>query len=105
MKKAIIYVRGNNKEMQEIICRVYASDKGYKVLYVTSNIDDVNLCDVLLVTNPSRIIREQLEYIKIVNRLKEKNIEIINVSGQDDALDSITLAAELFKESQVRQIK
>ena len=76
MKKAIIYVRGNKEEMQEIICRLYASDKNYKVLYITNNIDDVNLCDTMIISNPSRISRNQLEYYEVINNFKKKNITV-----------------------------
>lgn len=99
--KAIIYVRGNNKETQELLCRIYAFDKGYKVLYVTQCIEDVNLCDILLVTSPSRISREQIDYIQVSNDLKEKGIEIVNVANQDDAHKSVSLVIELFKESKI----
>ncbi len=97
MKKAIIYVRGEKEKMQEIFCRLYASDKGYKVLYTTTNIEDVNLCDVLLVTNPSRISRNRLEYEEIVNKLKAKNIEVESAVHHDNAVDNISLAMDLMK--------
>lgn len=74
--EAVIYVRGHNKEFQEMMCRLYASDRGYKVAYVTEHLEDVNLCDVLLVTNPSRIGRDQLEHYKIVKEFEEKGIKI-----------------------------
>lgn len=97
MKKAVIYVRGNKTKMQEIFCRLYASDKGYKILYATSNIDDVNLCDVMLISNPSRISRDRLEYEKIVNNLKVRNIEVVSVSSQDNVEDTLWLTQELMK--------
>ncbi len=97
MKKAIIYVRGNKEKMQEIFCRLYASDKGYKVIYVTTNIEDVNLCDVLLVANPSRISRNQLEYEEIVNTMKKKGITIESVAHHDNAVDNLTLTWDLMQ--------
>ena len=97
MKKAIIYVRGNKTKMQEIFCRVYASDKGYKVVYVTSHIEDVNLCDVMLISNPSRISRNHLEYEKIVKKLKSKGIEVESVSTQDNVENTLWLTNELMK--------
>lgn len=97
--KVIIYVQGNKQEFQELLCRVYAANKGYKVLYVTRNIEDVNLCDVLLVTNDSIISSEQIEHINNSNKLRKKDIEIVSISSQDDALESMFFAVELFKES------
>ena len=97
MKKAVIYVRGHKQEMQEIFCRLYASDKGYKVLYVTSNIEDVNLCDVMIVTNVSRISRDHLEYQEIVNKLERKGIAVEYAIDHDNAVDNISLAMDLLK--------
>lgn len=96
MKKAVIYVRGQKEKMQEIFCRLYASDKGYKITYVTNNIDDVNLCDIMLVANPSRISRNRLEYEKIVNELKGRGITIESAVHHDNANDNYSLTRDLF---------
>ena len=84
MKKAIIYVRDNNKEMQEVRCRLYASHKGYKVLFVTSDLNDVNNCDILLVANHSRISRDQAEYSQVLNDLRNKSIAFESVIDRQD---------------------
>ena len=97
MKKAVIYVRGHNKEMQEVLCRVYASDKGYKVVYATSNIDDVNLCDILLVANLSRISRDKFRYYEILDNLKAKGIKVESVENQNNSSDFISLTRALMK--------
>lgn len=96
MKKAVIYVRGNKVKMQEVFCRLYASDKGYKITYVTSNLEDVNLCDVLLVTNPSRISRDQLEYETIVNELKGRGIKVESAIHHDNAADNYLFTREMM---------
>ena len=97
MKKAIIYVRGNKEKMQEIICRLYASEKGYKILYATTNMDDVNLCDVLLISNPSRISRNHVEYEEIVLKLKKRGIQVESVANQDNDFESMSLTMDLMK--------
>ena len=81
MKKAIIYVRGHNQETQEMFCRVYAADKGYKILFVTTDINTVAGCDILLVANHSRISRNRIEYQIIVNKLKKNGIEFESISN------------------------
>ena len=96
MKKAVIYVRGHKEKMQEIFCRLYASDKGYKITYVTTDIDDVNLCDILLITNPSRISRNQLEYETIVKELKDRGITVESAVHHDNANDNYSLTRDLF---------
>lgn len=97
MKKAVIYVRGQKEKMQEIFCRLYASDKGYKIIYVTNNIDDVNLCDIMLVSNPSRISRNNLEYVRIVSKLKDRGITVESVAHHENAVDNYSLARDLFE--------
>ena len=94
---AVIYVRGNNEELQEMVCRIYAIDQGYKVLYATRHLEEVNLCDVLLVTSPSRISRNQYKYHESMNRLKKKEITVISVTSQDNVDESISFAIDLFK--------
>ena len=83
-KKAIIYVRGRNKEMQEVRCRLYAAQKEYKILFVTTDLKNVNNCDVLLVSNSSRISRDKFEYYKVLNELKDKHIVLESVTGQSE---------------------
>lgn len=96
MKNAVIYVRGHKEKMQEIFCRLYASDKGYKITYVTNNIDDVNLCDIMLVANPSRISRNQLEYETIVKELKDIGITVESAVHHENAFDNYSLTRDLF---------
>lgn len=96
-KTAIVYVRGNNEELQEMVCRIYAIDQGYKVLRTTRNLQEVDKCDFLLVTSPSRISRNQHKYHESMNRLKEKDITVISVTSQDSVDDSISFAIDLFK--------
>lgn len=94
---AVIYVRGNNEEFQEMMCRLCAADKGYKVLYATKHFKDVDLCDVLLVTDPTRISRNELEYHRIVREFGEKGIRI-EYAVDTGNIDNITLLMkEMFK--------
>ena len=66
-----------------------AVDKDYSVLYVTRNLEDVNLCDILLVADPSRISRNQKEYVKIVKGLKARGIEVESVAKGDSDIHNI----------------
>lgn len=88
----VIYVRGNNEAMQEIICKLYAVDNDYRVLYATRNIEDVNLCDVVLVADPSRISRDRMEYTKIVKNLKARGIRVESVAKGDSDIHGIFTA-------------
>lgn len=95
--EAVIYVRGSNKEFQEAACRTYALDNNYKVLYTTQHIEDVNLCDVLLIVDPTRISRDTIEYYEVVNKLKEKDIKVVSIANQRDIEESEVLAEKLYK--------
>lgn len=88
--KAVIYVRGNNKEFQEMMCRLYAIEKGYEVAYVTRHLEDVNLCDVLLVASPSRISRDKDEYYKVVKEFDKRGIKVENAIDADNVNDNIS---------------
>lgn len=100
--EAVIYVRGNNEEFQEMMCRLYAIDKNYKVLYTTRNIEDVNLCDVLLVANATRISRDKFKYYEVVKQLKKKGIEVESAIETDESSEYISL---LMREMFNKKIK
>lgn len=94
---AVIYVRGHNQEKQETFCREYATDKGYEVLFVTTDIEAVNGCDMLLIANCSRISRNRIECQIILNKLKKKGIEVVSVSSQDNVEETLWFTSELMK--------
>ena len=95
-ERAVIYVRGENEAAQELKCRVYAADKGYEVVYVTRYIEDVKLCDVLLVANFSRISRKQMEFTKTYKLFKAKGIRIESATGKSNISD-LFLAKDIYK--------
>ena len=95
-ERAIIYVRGENEATQEMKCRAYATDKGYEVLYVTRHIEDVNLCDVLLVANLSRISRKQMTFTKTYKLFKARGIRIESATGTND-IDKMFTAEDIYK--------
>lgn len=93
---AVIYVRGENEEMQELQCRAYANNKGYDVAYVTRHIEDVNLCDVLLVSNFSRISRKRMEFVKNYKLFKSRGIKIESATGKND-INHMFSARDIYK--------
>ena len=88
-ERAVIYVRGENEEVQELKCRAYAADKGYEVSYVTRHIEDVKFCDVLLVANFSRISRKQIEFVKTYKLFKARGIRVESINGRIAGDDDI----------------
>ena len=83
--------------MQEIFCKVYAADNDYKVLFVTTDIEAVQNCDVLLVANRSRISRNRIECQIILNKLKKKGIEVISVSNQEKVDEHLSFTMDLLR--------
>lgn len=94
-ERAVIYVRGENEAAQELKCRAYAKDKGYEVSFVTRYIEDVKLCDVLLVANFSRISRKQMEFVRNYKYFKARGIRIESVSGSE--VGSMFSAEDIYK--------
>lgn len=93
---AVIYVRGNKKEMQEMFCTLCAVERGYKVAFATDNLDNVKDCDILVVTNPSRISRNETEYHEIVNAFKEKGVEVEFAVDNENLIENLELAKEFL---------
>ena len=102
--EVVIYVRGNNEAMQEIMCKLYAVNNDYRVLYVTRNLDDVKNCDILLVANLSRISRNRMEYEKIVKELKKRDIEVESVAKGED-IYNIFSAKDIYKSLDTLEVK
>lgn len=95
-ERAVIYVRGENEAAQEMKCRAYAAEKGYEVLYVTRHIEDVNLCDVLLVANFSRISRKQMTFVKTYKLFKARGTRIESATGRNDISEMFS-AKDIYK--------
>lgn len=94
-ERAVIYVRGVNEAEQEMKCRAYANEKGYEVVYATRHIEDVKLCDVLIVANFSRISRKQMEFAKTFKYFKARGIRIESVSGHE--VGSMFSAEDIYR--------
>ena len=94
-ERAAIYVRGENEAAQELKCRAYANERGYEVSYVTRHIEDVKLCDVLLVANFSRISRKQIAFVKTYKYFKARGIRIESASGHE--IGSMFSAEDIYK--------
>ena len=94
---AVIYVRGDNKEMQEMLCMLCSTERGYRVSITTDNLDDVECCDVLLAANTSRISRDRFEYNKIVNEFKAKGIKVEFAVEQENWASNFELVKYLLK--------
>lgn len=91
-----IYVRGEDEAAQEMKCRAYAAEKGYEIAYVTRYIEDVKLCDVLLVADFSKISRKQIEFIRTYRYFKARGIRIESATGTNN-IDKMFSAKDIHK--------
>lgn len=94
-ERAVIYVRGVDEAAQEMKCRAYAKEKGYEVVFVTRYIEDVKLCDVLLVANFSRMSRKQMEFVKTYKLFKARGVRIESVSSHE--VGSLFSAEDIYR--------
>lgn len=74
--RTVIYVRGQDEGIQEMMCRLYANDKQYDVVNVVKNLEEVKDCDILLVSHVSRISRDYIKYLQAVGDLRDRGIKI-----------------------------
>ena len=97
--RAVIYVRGQNEGIQEVMCRLYAEDKKYDVIKVVKDLDDVYDCDVLLVSHVSKVNRNYVKYLQIANALRSRGVEIesaLNAKDKKDKMKNMELT-EILK--------
>lgn len=103
-KKAVIYVRGENKIQQEMFCYFYAYKNDIDVLFVANDIDEVTDCEecnMVLVANASRISRNAIEYHQIVNALMVRGIEVVSTISQENVEMFIDLVREGWKKGEI----
>lgn len=85
MKKAIIFVRGNEAEEQKKACLKYASENGYNVIETTDNLRNALLKSkeykTLIVSDVTRITRKAREYYIIVRDFEKSGINIVAVNA------------------------
>ena len=98
--KAIIYVRGDDKAQQEMICYFYAYRHNLDVLFVTDDIEqvvDCEECNMVLVRDASRISRKSTEYYQIVKALKKRGIEVVTTMTPKNVEFIVNLLEEDLK--------
>lgn len=101
-KTAMIYIKDNNdKAAQKFFCLAYCLDNEYEVLSTTSNIDEVDGCDVMVVASPEMISRDRIEYYIILDDLKAKGIEAEIVSVDGDAGKYIDYITQLYVKGRI----
>jgi hypothetical protein len=104
-KRAVIYTRGENDVEQKLLCYFYASDNDIDVLFDTKDIDEVadcEECNMMLVTNASRISRDTFKYHQIVKALKVRGIEVVFTSTAENSERLIDL---LMKDLYKKKVK
>lgn len=77
-----IFTRGNDKAEQKLQCMFYAKFKDYNVVEVVHNTHELSKLvvnakiDTILMTDPSRLTRDRLEYESIQQMLRGYGVTI-----------------------------
>ena len=103
--KAIIYVRGDNRAEQEMICYFYAYRHDIDVLFVTDDIEqvvDCEECNMVLVRDASRISRKSVEYYQIVKALEKRKIEVMTTMTPKNVQFIVNLLEEDLKRRKIK---
>ena len=101
-KTAMIYVKDNDRKAeQKFFCLAHCLDNEYEVLLTTSNIDEVDNCDVMVVASPEMISRDRIEYYVVLDDLKEKGVEVEIVSVDGDAGKYIDYVTQLYVKGRI----
>lgn len=73
---AVIYISGERQIEQKLFCQMYALENHYHVLNITENIEDIDNCDVIIISNRSKFLKLEEEHNDIVSELRNKGIKI-----------------------------
>lgn len=77
-----VFTRGNDKAAQKLQCMFYAKFKDYNVVEFVSSTHELSKLvvnakiDTILMTDPSRLTRDRMEYESIQNMLRGYGVTI-----------------------------
>ena len=79
---AAILTRGNDKARQKLHCMLYAHFKDYNVVEVVNNTQELSKLvvnakiDTILITDPSRLTRDRMEFESMQHMLRGYGVTI-----------------------------
>lgn len=85
--RAVIYVRGNDENVQEKRCLEYSLSKSYDVFAVTNDIKDIVMpiingeIDIIVTVGVSRITRDFVKFKRLQNILIKHGVFIDTVDS------------------------
>ena len=80
--RVAIFTRGNEKAAQKLQCLIYAKFKDYNVVEVVSSTKELSKLvvnaeiDTIIMTDPSRLTRDRMEYESIQHMLRGYGVTI-----------------------------
>lgn len=80
--RAAILTRGNEKAAQKLQCLIYAKFKDYNVVEVVNNTQELSKLvanakiDTILMTDPSRLTRDRMEFESMQQMLRGYGVTI-----------------------------
>lgn len=99
---AIIYLKENDcKATQRMFCTAHAMDCGYEILGETTDLNEVQNCDLMLVASVSVITRDVVKYYTIEKELRKKGIRIEAAMDNNSVGKYIDMALELYRKGRI----
>ena len=75
--EAMIYLKENDqKAAQRLLCYMYATDYNVDVLGETTDIEEVENCNLMIIASASVLTRDVKEYYEIEKKLRKRGIGI-----------------------------
>lgn len=80
--RVAVFTRGNDKAAQKLQCMIYAHFKDYEVVEVVNNTQELSKLvvnakiDTILMTDPSRLTRDRMEFESMQHILRGYGVTI-----------------------------
>ena len=100
--EAMIYLKDNDqKAAQKLFCYMWATEHNIDILGETTNIEEVENCNVMLIASASMLTRDVKEYYKIEKQLKKKGIRIEVATSGDNANRYVDMMLKLSRNGRI----
>lgn len=100
--EAMIYLKDNDQRAaQKMFCYMYATEHNVDILGETTEIKEVENCNVMLIASASMLTRDTNEYYKIEKELKKKGIRIEIATSGDNADRYVDMMLKLSRKGRI----
>lgn len=96
--EAVIYLKDNEqKAAQRLLCYMYATDYNVDVLGETTDIEEVENCNLMIIASASVLTRDVKEYYEIEKKLRKRGIGIQVATANGRASKYMDMMLKLSK--------